>query len=88
MNDIFIGIVENGKFMLLSPKAETSSDIRLTGIGMTAGVPPESAELNLTDYEGKAIAVRGHNGGDWIYSAAVIDVGGEIVTALAKDVFS
>ena len=30
---------------------------------------PESAEIDLTEYEGIAVMVRGHEGGDWIYFA-------------------
>jgi len=40
--------------------------------------------LNLTEYEGKAIAVQGHNQGDVIYEASIIDVAGPIVTVLVK----
>lgn len=44
--------------------------------------PPESTELDLTEYEGKAIMVRGHSSGEWIYSAEVIDQARPILTAV------
>ena len=50
-------------------------------------VPPETGELDLTQYEGSAIAIQGHDGGGWVYSAKVIDKGGPIVTALVLQVF-
>ena len=85
MGDILIGIVENGRFKLLWPEPEFPTEVRLTSIGMQEAVPPESGELDLTEYEGRAIAVQGH-GSDWIYSAAVIDSGGPIATALVREV--
>ena len=84
---LFIGIVENGKFKQLSPKPAPLGEVRLTSIQMQESRPPESGELNLSEYEGNAIAVQGY-GGSWIYSAKVIDSGGPIVTALVKKVFS
>jgi len=62
----FLGIVQKGEFQLLAPG---SGSVRLTGLPMQAAQPPESGELDLTEYEGKAITVRGHDGGGWIYSA-------------------
>ena len=38
-----------------------------------ASQPPESGELDLSDYEGKIILVYGHGDGDWIYWASVED---------------
>ena len=87
MNGIFLGLVENGKFKLLSPRPALPGDVRLTSISMQEARSPESGELNLTEYEGNAIAVQGHDGGGWIYSASVIDTGGPIVTALVQQVF-
>jgi hypothetical protein len=54
---------------------------------MAASVPPETAELDLSVYEGKAIMVHGHDGGGWIYSAMVIDQAGPILTAVVRKVF-
>ena len=48
---------------------------------------PERAELDLTEYEGQAIMVRGLNAGGWVYSAAVIDQAGPILTAVVQQVF-
>lgn len=86
MNEIFIGVVKEGEFKLFLPKSALAGDARLTSIGMQEAVTPESGELNLTDSEGKSIAVQGHDGGGWIYEAEVIDIGGPIVTALVQQV--
>lgn len=62
-------------------------EVRLTSIAVEEARPPDSGELDLRKYEGNAIAVQGHDQGDLIYSAGVIDTGGPIVTALVKHVF-
>ena len=85
-NEILIGMVQSGQFKPLTPKAIGGS-VRLTTIPMQAAQSPESAEVHLTEYEGKAIAVQGHAGGGWIYSASVIDNAGPIVTVLVQSVF-
>ena len=77
----FIGVVENGKLRVLLPRPV---DVRFTGIQMQQAVSPETGELNLSEYEGCAIAIRGHDGGGWVYSARVTDKGGPIVTALVR----
>ena len=79
MDQIFIGVVEDGKLRVLLPK---SVDTKFTSIQMQESRPPETGELNLTEYEGCAVAIQGHNGGGWVYSARVIDKGGPIATAL------
>jgi hypothetical protein len=87
--DDFLGIVQNGEFTPLVPDpGPISVPIRLTGISMQESVPPESKELDLTEYEGKAIMVRGYGGGGWIYSAEVIDQAGPILTAVVQQVFA
>jgi hypothetical protein len=83
MDQTFIGVVEDGKLRVLLPK---SVGTRFTTIGMQMAVSPETGELDLTEYEGSAIAIQGHDGGSWVYSARVIDTGGPIVTALVRQV--
>ncbi len=68
-NKQFLGIVQNGTFQLLVPYRAPGDSVRLTRIQMQKNRPPESKELNLTEYEGKAIMVRGYDGGECIYSA-------------------
>ena len=87
MDQIFIGTVVDGKFRLLSPRPALPGEVRLNSIAVQEARPPDSRELNLSKYEGNAIAVQGHDQGDWIYSASVIDTGGPIVTALLQHVF-
>ena len=84
-NDEFIGIVQVGTFLPLVPAP--GAGVKLTTIQMQAAVPPETGELDLTEYEGSAIMVRGHGGGDWIYRAKVIDHAGPILTAVVQRLF-
>ena len=83
----FIGVVRNGRFMLLAPRPALGGWVRLTSIPMQAAQPPDSAELDLSDYEGRAIMVSGHDAGGWIYSATVISMAGPILTAVVQEVF-
>ena len=83
----FIGIVRSARFNVLSPE-NSAGPTRLTTIQMQESRPPESAELALADYEGQAIAVQGHDGGGWIYSAQIVDTAGPIVAALVEATFS
>jgi hypothetical protein len=83
----FIGVVEKGKFQVLEPRRPLSIPIRLTRIQMQEARPVESAEIDLRQYEGKAILVTGHDGGSWIYRAEVVDRGGPLLTLLVKKAF-
>ena len=83
----FIGLVRDGRFMLLAPRPALGGWVRLTSIPMQAAQPPDSAELDLTGYEGNAIMVSGHDAGGWIYSARVISMAGPILTAVVQHVF-
>jgi hypothetical protein len=88
MNKIFIGIVNNGKFNLLYPRPTPEiHEMRFTRIQAMEAKPPETGEIILGEYEGKAIAVQGNNQGGWVYSAEVIDKGGPLVTTLVRSVF-
>jgi hypothetical protein len=49
---------------------------------------PENGELDLSEHEGKIIAVHGDDQGDWVYSTEVIDTGGAIAKTLASEVFA
>ncbi len=82
--EIVIGLVKDGNFYTRSPEPEISAPTLLTEIKVMESIAPEARQLNLTEYEGKAIAVQGHNQGDVIYEAAIIDVAGPILTVLVK----
>lgn len=86
-NSIFLGIVRDGKFIVLEPYRDINSMVRLTSIPMQAAQPSESAELYLDEYEGNAIMVSGRDGGGWIYSAEIVDKAGPILTAVVEQVF-
>ena len=85
-NPTFIGVVEKGVLQIVFPKSVMSGSTRFTSIAMQEARSPESGELDLSQYEGRAIAIQGHNSGGWVYSARVVDVGGPIVTALVRQV--
>jgi len=86
-NTEFLGIVQGGDFVLLSPRPALGVSPRLTTIPMQAAQPPDSAELGLTEYEGRAIMVSGHDGGGWIYAARVVSMAGPILTTVVRQVF-
>jgi hypothetical protein len=84
--DPVLGLVERGRFRPLTAAAPSGS-VRLTSIAPQAAQAPEGDELDLAEYEGSAIMVAGHNQGDWIYSAEVIDKATPIVTELVRRSF-
>ena len=85
--DILIGIVRDGKFYTLPSEPPLSSPTLLTKMRMMESIPPETKQLRLDKYEGKTIAVEGHNQGSIVYDAHIIDVGGYIVTRLVLNAF-
>ena len=82
-----LGIVENGSFKRLEPGGPLGDVLRLTSIQKQEARPPESGELNLTEYEGKAIMVTGYIDSSWVYEASVEDVAGPILTTVVQKVF-
>ena len=82
-----IGMVQDGAFSILAPAELAGISVRLTGIAMQEARSPESQEVDLTPYEGRAIMVRGQSSGGWLYSAEVIDEGGPLLTALVERAF-
>ena len=87
MDQIFVGIVENGEFRSLWPVQSAIGTTELTSIRPQEARSPESGKVDLSEFEGKTIAVQGNDQGGWIYSASVIDAGGPIITALVQHVF-
>jgi hypothetical protein len=82
-----LGIVHDGKFRPVTSDPGPSGYTGLTTIQIQTSLPPEAHELDLAEYEGKAIMVYGNGGGEWIYSAKVIDEAGPILTAVVGQVF-
>lgn len=66
-----LGLVEGGRFHPLVPRLALGDQVRLTEIGMQVAQAPESAELDLRAYEGRAVVVQGRDSGGWVYSARV-----------------
>jgi hypothetical protein len=85
--DQFLGMVQLGRFQILSPSHAVGEAVRLTGIQMQEAVPPETREIDLTQYEGSALMVSGHYGGGWIYAARIVESAGPILTAVVMQVF-
>jgi len=83
----FIGVVEAGEFSIFNPPNASGKTVRLTRISIQASRPPESDEIDLVGYEGRAIMVCGHEESGWIYSAKIVDQAGPIVAALVEKVF-
>ena len=79
-----LGIVRDGKFKLSVPSGRQEPYARLTRISPQSAQAPESEELDLGAYEGRAIMVRGYDQGSWFYAAEIIDVAGPILTAVIE----
>lgn len=82
MNRNFLGIVEVGKFKLLLPTTEQGAYRRLTTLPQQASQPPQLHELDLSEHEGETIMVSGDDGGEWLWSATIIDEAGPILAAV------
>jgi len=81
----FLGIVRQGAFHLLAPRGAMAP--RFTSIQMQEARAPESGELDLSGYEGRAIVISGHDGGGWVYSAGVTEAAGPVLTAVVVSAF-
>ena len=89
--DKFLGMVRGGGFSILMPRPQCCT-VRLTRISKPASIAEElvaSHEINLAEYEGKAIMVNGvlpeHKG--WLYEANVVDQASPILTAVVEELF-
>lgn len=86
--DKYLGVVKNGEFQCLWPKRTSDIPLKLTTISMMAAMAPEGAKLDLSQYEGCAVMVQGHESGPWIYDAHIIDNAGPILTTVVQHIFS
>lgn len=89
--DSFLGLVQNGRFSILMPRPQCCT-VRLTRIAKPASIADElvaSHEIDLAEYEGRAIMVTGvlpeHKG--WLYEANVVDQAQPILTEVVKETF-
>jgi hypothetical protein len=83
-----IGIVREGKFMMLLSEQRVEGWFRLTTVPPGAVEDPDSAEIPLGEYEGSAIFVRGIAEGPWLFAAAVIEKAGPILTVVVQVLFA
>jgi len=72
--DKFLGIAMNGRFTILMPRPQCCT-VRLTRIARPASIAEEltaTHEINLAEYEGKAIMVSGvlPERRGWLYTKA------------------
>ena len=84
---LLLGRVEAGRFHVLDPAAIPYMTTRLTRIQMQEARSPDSAELDLSSYEGRLIVVQGHDGGGWLYGAHVVQTVKWPLSALARLAF-
>ena len=78
-DDSFVGFVQHGRFLKLTPCKPVQQEVRLTSISMETAISPEAKELDLTEYEEKVIVVCGRDGGGWIYSATIAEIASPLV---------
>ena len=70
---IYSGVVENGKFDIRQREPLNCYQVDLTTIHVQTAQTPESAQIDLSKYEGKNIEVSGRLNGCWIFDAEIID---------------
>jgi hypothetical protein len=79
-----VGLVEKGNFI----DADSKKILKLTRAHIVEAITPEAKQIDLTDYEGKAILVSFQQIDDeWIWAAAITDVADPILTKVIKKVF-
>jgi len=78
-DDSFVGFVQQGRFLKLTPCEPVQQEVRLTSVSMENAMSAEARELDLTKYEGKVIVVCGHDSGGWIYSATVAEIASPLI---------
>lgn len=83
----FFGIVSGGKFKIFAPQHLEGEVVRLTTIMEEAATPPETGEMDLSQYEDKIIEVSGQVEGDWIYSAVLVEEAGPVLSGFLRKVF-
>jgi hypothetical protein len=69
---------------IVVPSGRLELYARLTRTAPNAAQSPESGEIDLKDYEGRAIMVCGYDQGAWIYAAEIIDTAGPLLSALSN----
>ena len=79
-----IGVVKNGTFIV----ADLKEPRKLTGTHVVEAITPEAKQIDITEYEGKAILVSYEQIDDeWIWAAAITDIADPILTKVIKKVF-
>ncbi len=81
------GMVRNGDYYVFAPQHMEGKTVKLTTHGMQDAQPPESGQIDLSEYEGKIIEVSGDDSGNWIYSARVVEEAGPVRSDFLRKVF-
>lgn len=84
----FLGMVRRGSFYVLAPEDLQTGPIGLTGIQKTEALSPESAEIDLANYEDRVIVVNGEIESDWLYAAEVAEEAGPVLSNFLEIYFS
>jgi hypothetical protein len=79
-----MGLVRQGELVLSVPSGRLESSVRLTRTPSHAAEAAKAEEIDLSQYEGRALMVRGDDQGRWIHSAEVVDVAGPILSAVVE----
>jgi len=79
-----IGFVKNSKFV----SAETRESFNLTKIRIMEARPPDSAPLDVSKHEDKAIMITYENmDSGWLYNSSISDVAAPILSIVVEKVF-
>lgn len=79
--------MKDGVFEQSKPTPKPDIQPSFTTIQPQESLPPESGELDLSQFEGRAVMIQGMYKGEWVYSAEVIDSAGPIFTAVVEKLF-
>lgn len=86
-NEQFFGIVRNGEFYVFAPQNLEGTTVKLTTVRLEESHSPENGIINISQFEGKIIEVRGRDSGEWIYSAKVMEEAGPVLSDFLKRIF-
>lgn len=83
----FFGIVKNGRLKIFAPQHLEGKYMRLTVVREQEAKSPGSGEIDLSNYEDKIIEASGQESGEWIYSAAIVEEAGPVLSDFLRKVF-
>ena len=87
-NYAYLGVVRGASFDVLAAEDARPGTYRLTAAVPGEDVAPEGDEIRLTDYDQRALLVRGIGRDGWIYAATIVEEAGAILTLVVSAAFS